>query len=135
MGYKADYEGYGDELDFTRENSNEYNYTNDSNQMNFMSQRQNNYMPLRRKPNHIIHIRGSRAAGQPFQKSSQNRRLHIDVPKNNYDYNNDADYTGIGGPSNQQNYDDQIPDEYKNDPELYRAIKASLQDLDSSAAA
>lgn len=37
MGYKADYEGYGDELDFTRDNNNEYNYTNDSNQMNFMS--------------------------------------------------------------------------------------------------
>lgn len=34
--------------------------------------------------------------------------------------------------SNDQGYnniDDQIPDEYKNDPLLYEAIKASLRDL------
>ena len=127
MGYKADYEGYGDEIDFARENSNEYTYINDNNQMNFMSQRQNNHMPLRSKPNHHIRIRGSRG-NQPMQKSNIGMGLHIDVPKNNYDYNE----TSYGTAGNDQNYgaDEQIPEEYRNDPELYRAIKASLMEME-----
>ena len=39
MGYKADYENYGDEMD-------QYNFESDNN-MNFMSSRMTNYQPLR----------------------------------------------------------------------------------------
>ena len=50
---------------------------------------------------------------------SSNYGLRIDVPKTYDDYN-ETSY----GAGNDQN--DQIPDEYKNDPDLYWAIQASL---------
>ena len=55
MGYKADYENYGDEYD-------QYNFESTDNNMNFMSTRLNNYQPLRQAHrNHNIRIRGQRS--------------------------------------------------------------------------
>ena len=45
--------------------------------------------------------------------------------------NDNADF---GVLNNNNNFDDQIPDEYKNDPELYRAIQESLRELNAPAA-
>lgn len=132
MGYKGDNESYGDEID--------YNIDGDDNQMNFISTR-NNYQPLRSAKQHHI-IRGGRRFNQNFnqarrsggqQNQASNYGLKIDVPKSTYDMYDQQFEPSYGvATSNDQGYnniDDQIPDEYKNDPLLYEAIKASLRDL------
>ena len=51
-----------------------------------------------------------------------------------YDSYVDADFGVMTNDNMDNNFDDQIPDEYKNDPELYRAIQESLRELNTVAA-
>lgn len=118
LGYAADFEeGYGDET--------EYNIESNANQMNFVSSRAN-YNPLRNKTrtnnNFIVREgvvgRGRRTDRRNGMNAGRND-LRIDVRKFDLYADVDADF---GVANNDNAFDDQIPDEYKNDPELYRAI-------------
>lgn len=121
-GYKAEDEGYGDEY--------EYNMSVGQNGMNFSSQRAD-YQPLRSKqPNHSIRIRGGQRERNNQQRQNGNFGLHIDVPKISKTYGdyNDTEPEYGQYPGNNQTYQggigdrNQVPDEYKNDPELYWAM-------------
>ena len=93
--------------------------------MNFVSSRAA-YNPLRNKArsgnNFIVregvYGRGSRVDRRNGINAGRNN-LRIDVSKFDMYAEADADF---GVATNDNAFDDQIPDEYKNDPELYRAI-------------